>query len=109
MEQSLQWLLSILLKNPYHLLNKNFGPPARDQYHDLLILDIRRFQHPRQDLRYQMLPVNKRNKNMQKCNVTRNSELYSLTHTTTVRKFEVTVIFVGLDPHPIPTLTQIKH
>ena len=53
--------------------------------------------------------MNRKNKILQYFNTTTNRELTRLTHTSTEQKFEVTVNFIGLNPLPIPTTTQIEH
>ena len=53
--------------------------------------------------------MTKINNSLKHSAITRNRELTRLTHIPTEQKFEVTVRFIGKNPHPIPTPTQIKH
>ena len=65
--------------------------------------------HPRQDQRYRILPVNRITNSHQYSQVTRQRVLNRLTHSNLELRFEVSVKFSGLDPHPIPTGTEIKY
>ena len=94
---------------PYHTVEENSRPPSSDIYKWSLRLGIQLINHPRQDLSYHILPVTKINNSLQHSAITRNRELTRLTHIPTEQKFEVTVRFIGKNPHPIPTPTQIKH
>ena len=91
-----------------HTLEKKSRHPTTDIYHYPLRLDIETINHPRQDLRHHILPVNRVNNSVQHFPFTRNRELTRLINNLTVLKFDVTVKFFGLNPHPTPTLTQIK-
>ena len=63
----------------------------------------------RQYLRYRIVPVNRLNISVQFSAFTRNQEMTRLTHTSIELKLEVTVKFIGLNLHPIPTSTHLKH
>ena len=56
-----------------------------------------------------MLPVKRINKSLQCSAIIRNGEFARLIHTPTELKFEVTVKVIGINPHPVPFSTQIKH
>ena len=60
---------------PYHTLVENSRPPTPDLYHDPLRLDNHIINHPRQDLRYRIFPVNRINNGLQYSAITRNREL----------------------------------
>ena len=59
--------------------------------------------HRRQDLRYHILRVNRTNNSLHNSAITRYRELTRLTYTATELKFEVTLKFIGLNLHSIPT------
>ena len=59
-------------------------------------------------MRHHILPVHRTNKSLQYCAITRDQEVATLTHTSTELKFEESVNFIGLNPHPIPTSTQFN-
>ena len=94
---------------PFFTLEKTSRPSTLDLYLDPLRLDKRVINHPRQDLRNQILPINRKNNNLQNSAIICNRELTTLTYTSTELKFEVTVNFIGLNPQTIPTSTQVKH
>ena len=94
---------------PYHTLQENSRPPTPDPCHYPLRLDNQLINHPRQDLRYHILPVNRMFKSLQTSIITRNRELTTLNQTSNEKKFEVTVKFIGLSPHPIPTSTKFRN
>ena len=109
-QESLSSLSAINLTDlPYHTLEEYSRHPTHDVYHYPLRLDNEIFNHPRQYLRHHILPVNRINNCLQYSAITRNRELTRLTHTSIELKFEVTVKFIGLNIHLIPTSTQIKH
>ena len=60
-------------------------------HHYPLRLDMQTTKHPRQDLRYHSLPVNRRNNNLQIFAITHNREVTRLFHNSTELKLEVTV------------------
>ena len=93
---------------PYHTLEEISRPPTPDLFHYPLRFDNQKLNHPRQVLRYHILPVNKRNNSLQYSTVFRNGELTRLTQTTAELKSEVTVKIFGLYPHPIPASTHFK-
>ena len=64
---------------PYHTLEENSKPPSPDPYHYQLKLANQIITHPRQDLRYYIVPVNRTNNSLQNSNKTRNRELTRLT------------------------------
>ena len=76
---------------PYTSLDKNSTPPSLDPYHYPLRLDNHLFNHPRQDLRHQNLPVNRTDNGLQDFITTHNLSLKRLTQTTTESKYEVTM------------------
>ena len=86
---------------PYRTLEVNSRPPTLDLYHYPLRLDNQCFFHPTQGLRYHVRPVNI-NISQQHSVITRNRKLTTLTHTSTELKYEVTVKFIELKPHPFP-------
>ena len=93
-----------------HTLDKISRPPTRDPYHYPLRFDNQMIDHPKQDLRYHSLTVNRVNNSDQySIIIIRNREMNRLTQITTDFKFEVTVKFVGLNRHPIPTAHGIEH
>ena len=65
--------------------------------------------HPGQDMRHQVLPESTTNNRLQYFAITRNREMTRLTQTSTELKSGVSGKIIGLNPHPNPTLTQIKH
>ena len=94
---------------PYHSLYRNTRPPTADPYFYTLLLDKQILNHPRQDLRYHIRPVNKSTTSLRKSAFIRSPELTRLTHTSIELKFEITVKFFELNAHPIPTSSQVKH
>ena len=94
---------------PYPSLAKNCRPPTPDPYHHLLIFDNQKINQAMQHARYHILLVNRKNKILQSSTNNANWQFNRLIQTTTELKFEVPVKFVGLDRHPLPTSTQIKH
>ena len=94
---------------PFHTLDKNSRPPTPEHYNYPLFLDNQIVYHPRQDQRYRILPVNRITNSHQYSQVTRQRELNRLTHSNLELRFEVSVKFSGLDPHPIPASTEIKY
>ena len=54
-------------------------------------LDYKIVNHPREDVRYHILPLNRINKTLQHFTITRNREFTGLTHTSTELTLEVTV------------------
>ena len=78
----------------YRALDEKFRPPTADPYHYLLILDSQISNHPRQDVRYIILRVNRINKSLQNFTITRYRKQNRLTLTTIEFKFEVTVEFI---------------
>ena len=93
----------------YDSLDRNFRSPTTDPDHYPLRLDNQTNNQPRQDLRYNILPVHRINNSLQQSFNTRNGRLIILTQRTAELNFEVILKFNGLNPHPIPTSTQIKH
>ena len=75
----------------YHTKRENSRPPTPDPYHYPLKFDNQRFNLPRQDLKYHILPLKRIIKSLQYFNITRNRGLTRLPHTTTELQFEVTV------------------
>ena len=63
-------------------------------------------KHPKQDLSYQVLPVNRKNNTWQYFTINRFREMTRLTKTTTELYFETK--FIGLNLHPLQNSTQIK-
>ena len=80
---------------PYRTLEENSRPPTPGPYRFPLRLDNQIIIHARQDLRYHILPVNRKIKRVLRFSVNRNRELTRLTHTSTEPKFEIAVKFIG--------------
>ena len=74
---------------PYTSLDENSTPPSLDPYP--LRFDNLLFNHPRQDVRHQNLPVNRTDNGLQDFITTLNLSLKRLTQTTTESKYEVTM------------------
>ena len=80
---------------PYHKLEEISRPPTPDPYLCRLRHDNQICNHPQQDLRYHILPVDRINNYPQYFTITRNRELTRLTRIPTESKFEVTLKFIG--------------
>ena len=93
----------------YHTLEEDCRPPTSDPRYYLLRLENQTNNHPRQDLRHHILPINRINNSLKHSAFTRIWELTRLTHTSTDTKFEVSKEFIELNPHRILNSTQIKH
>ena len=94
---------------PNHSLDKKHRALTLDPLHYRLIPDNERFNLPRQNLRYHILPVNRKNKGRQYSILTRKRQVKSLSKTTTEGKFDVTVKFIRIKPHSIPISTRSEH
>ena len=68
-----------------------------------------KFNHPRQNLWNQILLLNRLNNSVVYFTITRTQEVIRLTHIPTELKFEVTIKLIGLNPHPNPTSTEVRH
>ena len=90
---------------PNQSLDENSRPPTADTSQYLLILDNQIFNLPRQGVSYHVLPVKRRNNSLHYSKREQNR----LIQPAIKLEFEVTVKFVGLNLHPTPTSTQIKH
>ena len=100
-----EWVSSLSVINtaelPYISPDENCTPPIPDQYHYSLRVHKQINNHTRQDLRYQTLPVSRINNSLLNSTFIRKRVPTSLTQTTTELLFEVTVKFIGLNPHPL--------
>ena len=70
----------------YNKLEENSRPPAPDLYHYPMRLDHQILNHPRQDLRLRILPVNRISKSLRDSANTPNRELTGLTQISTELK-----------------------
>ena len=96
-------------KLPHHSLDENCKPLLLDRYHYPLTLDNRKVNHPGQGPRYHTLFDCQTDIRLQCSTSSCNRELNRIYQTTAVKKFEVIVKFLGLNPYPIPNSTQSEH
>ena len=105
---------STILSSDSHLLNIDLTtdqystPPTPNRVDYPLIVNNTLVSSPRQDPRFLYLATHKLNSNPHISNVRRRKESLRLEDTNLELKFEITVKFHKLSPHPIPSHTTVS-
>ena len=83
-------------------------PPTPNRVENPLIVNNTLVNSPRQDPRFLYLATHKLNSNPHISNARRRKEFLCLEDTNLELKFEITVKFYNLSPHPIPSHTTVN-